>query len=103
MPSSVGSTINLPVPQVTKEIRDNMVKSIKRTTESTKVKLRNVRHIGQKDIRKLKSDLPKDDFHNLELQVSFFFNFNFKLESYTQLQINKIEELESLKEKEILK
>jgi ribosome recycling factor len=90
-PQAKQNVIDVPVPKMTLEIRDNIVKMIKRNAESTKEKIRNVRRDGMNVIKKMKH-LPKDDVFKLEKEM----------QTLTDDYIKKVDDLEKAKEKEIL-
>ncbi len=55
-PSNDGTTITVPIPQLTQERRQEMVKLLKRKIEDGKVSVRNVRRDGLETLRKLEKD-----------------------------------------------
>ncbi len=55
-PSNDGSTITVPIPQLTQERRQEMVKLLKGKIEDGKVSVRNVRRDGLESLRKLEKD-----------------------------------------------
>ncbi len=52
-PVTVGETIRLPLPALTEQRRQELVKVVKDNTESTRTAIRNIRRDGIKDIKEL--------------------------------------------------
>jgi len=55
-PSNDGATITVPIPQLTQERRQEMVKLLKGKIEEGKISVRNVRRDGLESLRKLEKD-----------------------------------------------
>jgi ribosome recycling factor len=93
-PSNDGSTITVPVPQLTKERRQEMVKMLKGKIEDGKVSIRNVRRDGLESLRKLEKDksISQDDGRRAQDQ----------LQKTTDGHTKLIDETGSAKEAEIL-
>jgi len=93
-PSNDGSTITVPVPQLTKERRLEMVKLLKGKIEDGKVSIRNVRRDGLESLRKLEKDkfISQDDGRRAQDQ----------LQKTTDGHTKLIDETGSAKEAEIL-
>ena len=93
-PSNDGSTITVPVPQLTKERRQEMVKMLKGKIEDGKVSIRNVRRDGLESLRKLEKDksISQDDGRRAQDQ----------LQKTTDGHTKTIDETGSAKEAEIL-
>lgn len=90
-PQAKGNTIDIPVPKMTQEIREKVVKMMKRTAEETKEKIRLIRRDGIAIIKKIKN-APKDDIFKLEKEV----------QTLTDEYTKKVDDLLLAKEKEIL-
>lgn len=90
-PQAKGDTIDIPVPKMTQEIREKVVKMMKRTAEEAKEKIRLVRRDGIAIIKKIKN-APKDDIFKLEKEV----------QTLTDEYTKKVDDLLLVKEKEIL-
>jgi len=93
-PSNDGVTITVPIPQLTQERRQDMVKLLKRKIEDGKVSIRNVRRDSLESLRKLEKDksISQDDGRRAQDQ----------LQKTTDGFTKKIDETGSAKEAEIL-
>jgi len=93
-PSNDGVTITVPIPQLTQERRQDMVKLLKRKIEDGKVSIRNVRRDSLECLRKLEKDksISQDDGRRAQDQ----------LQKTTDGFTKKIDETGSAKEAEIL-
>ena len=93
-PSNDGVTITVPIPQLTQERRQDMVKLLKRKIEDGKVSIRNVRRDSLECLRKLEKDkaLSQDAGRRAQDQ----------LQKTTDGFTKKIDETGSAKEAEIL-
>ena len=93
-PSNDGATITVPVPQLTQERRQEMVKLLKGKIEEGKVSVRNVRRDGLESLRKLEKDksISQDDGRRAQDQ----------LQKTTDGHTKLIDETGSAKEAEIL-
>ncbi len=93
-PSNDGSTITVPIPQLTQERRQEMVKLLKGKMEDGKVSVRNVRRDGLESLRKLEKDksISQDDGRRAQDQ----------LQKTTDGHTKLIDETGSAKEAEIL-
>ena len=93
-PSNDGVTITVPIPQLTQERRQDMVKLLKRKIEDGKVSIRNVRRDSLERLRKLEKDksISQDDGRRAQDQ----------LQKTTDGFTKKIDETGSAKEAEIL-
>ena len=93
-PSNDGSTISVPIPQLTAERRQEMVKLLKGKIEDGKVSVRNVRRDGLESLRKLEKEksLSQDDGRRAQDQ----------LQKTTDGHTKQIDETGSAKEAEIL-
>ena len=93
-PSNDGVTITVPIPPLTQERRQDMVKLLKRKIEDGKVSIRNVRRDSLECLRKLEKDksISQDDGRRAQDQ----------LQKTTDGFTKKIDETGSAKEAEIL-
>ncbi len=93
-PSNDGSTITVPIPQLTQERRLEMVKLLKGKIEDGKISVRNVRRDGLESLRKLEKDkaISQDDGRLAQDQ----------LQKTTDGHTKLIDETGSAKEAEIL-
>ena len=93
-PSNDGSTITVPIPQLTAERRQDMVKLLKGKIEDGKVSVRNVRRDGLESLRKLEKEksISQDDGRRAQDQ----------LQKTTDGHTKQIDETGSAKEAEIL-
>ena len=93
-PSNDGSTITVPIPQLTTERRQAMVKLPKGKIEDGKVSVRNVRRDGLESLRKLEKEksISQDDGRRAQDQ----------LQKTTDGHTKQIDETGSAKEAEIL-
>ena len=93
-PSNDGATITVPIPQLTQERRQEMVKLLKGKIEEGKVSVRNVRRDGLESLRKLEKDksISQDDGRRAQDQ----------LQRTTYGHTKLIDETGSVKETEIL-
>jgi len=93
-PMVEGTAIRVPVPELTAERRQDMVKSVKGMTEDAKVRIRGCRKDGMDLAKKLKNDnvLTEDSKKDFETSV----------QDLTNTHTKQIEDLFVAKEKEIL-
>ena len=93
-PSNDGSTITVPIPQLTQERRQEMVKLLKGKMEDGKVSVRNVRRDGLESLRKLEKEksISQDEGRRAQDQ----------LQKTTDGHTKQIDETGSAKEAEIL-
>ena len=93
-PSNDGSIIAVPIPQLTAERRQEMVKLLKGKIEDGKVSVRNVRRDGLESLRKLEKEksISQDDGRRAQDQ----------LQKTTDGHTKQIDETGSAKEAEIL-
>nr|XP_054770216.1 ribosome-recycling factor, mitochondrial-like [Lytechinus pictus] len=68
-PKIEGSIIHVPIPKVTKEHRENLVKSAKGLCDKAKVNIRSVRSKYITSVRKHKEGTSKDTIFQLEQQI----------------------------------
>ena len=93
-PSNDGNIITVPVPPLTNDRRQDMVKLLKRKVEDGKISLRNVRRDGLESLRKLEKDksIPQDENRRAQDQ----------LQKMTDGHTKQIDDTGSAKEAEIL-
>lgn len=93
-PSNDGNVITVPIPPLTNERRQEMVKLLKRKAEDGKVSLRNVRRYGLETLRKMEKDKSLSQDENRRAQE--------QLQKVTDGHTKQIDETTSAKEAEIL-
>ena len=93
-PNNDGSVIRLNVPALTEERRKDLVKILHQTVEDGRVSIRNIRRDGNDQIKKMQSDqnLSED---NVKIELD-------NIQDLTNEFINKLNGLQSDKEKEII-
>ena len=93
-PSNDGNTITVPIPPLTQERRQEMVRLLKRKLEESKVSIRNVRRDGIDSLRKLERAKSISQDENRRTQE--------QLQKSTDNHVKSVEELGVGKEAEIL-
>jgi len=93
-PSNDGNIITVPVPPLTNDRRQDMVKLLKRKIEDGKISLRNVRRDGLESLRKLEKDKSISQDENRRAQD--------QLQKMTDGHTKQIDDTGSAKEAEIL-
>ncbi len=93
-PSNDGSTITVPIPPLTNERRQEMVKLLRKKAEDGKVSLRNVRRDGLETLRKMEKDKTLSQDQNRRAQE--------QLQKVIDDHAKQIDETTSAKEAEIL-
>ncbi len=93
-PVSDGRVIRLPIPELSEERRQEMVKRVGKRAEEARVEVRNVRRDGNEIAKKAEknSDITEDD---LKLMID-------EIQELTNTYVEKINELMQEKEKELL-
>ena len=93
-PNNDGSVIRLNVPALTEERRKDLVKILHQTVEDGRISVRNIRRDGNDQIKKMQSDqnLSED---NVKIELD-------NIQDLTNEFINKLNGLQSDKEKEII-
>ena len=93
-PNNDGSVIRLNVPVLTEERRKDLVKILHQSIEEGRVSIRNIRRDGNDQIKKLQSDenLSED---NVKIELD-------NIQDLTNQYIEKLNSLQSDKEKEIM-
>ena len=94
-PQIDGQLVRLPIPDLSEERRFEMKKIIKSTGEKCKVSIRNIRREANDDLKKLlkNKEISEDDEKKFEKII----------QEYTDKNINIIDDMISLKEKELMK
>ncbi|MCY4559995.1 MAG: ribosome recycling factor [Chloroflexi bacterium] len=93
-PSNDGNVITVPIPPLTQERRQEMVRLLKRKAEDSKVAVRNVRREGVDSLRKMERDKSISQDENRRSQDS--------LQKTTDAHIKTIDEVAATKEGEIM-
>lgn len=79
-PGNDGETIRIVIPELTEERRKELAKQVKAISEDAKVSVRNIRHDGLEELKKL--ELPEDEEKGLEKEIQDLVNdYNKKIES----------------------
>jgi len=88
-----GNLIRLPLPQLTEERRSEFLKMARKIAESTKVAVRNIRRDGIEKVKKLEKEknISQDDSKNFQEQI----------ENMTSEQVQLIDDILKLKEKDL--
>ena len=93
-PSNDGNTITVPIPPLTQERRQDLVRLLKRKLEDSKVSVRNVRREGVDNLRKMERDKAISQDENRRTQD--------QLQKATDAHIRQIDEIGTAKEAEIM-
>ena len=93
-PRSEGGFIRIPLPPLTEERRQELVKTVKHMVENSKVAIRNIRRDANDKLKKLEKDheLSEDDYHR----------HHKKIQELTDDSIAELDKVLAVKEKEIL-
>ena len=93
-PMNDGNMIRLPIPQLTEERRQDLVKQSKRLGEEAKISIRNSRRDANEKIKKLEKDhdISEDDSHTTQDEI----------QKLTDDYVAKIDEILKKKEIEIM-
>lgn len=93
-PNTDGQSIRLNMPALTRERRQDLVKFLHKRTEEARVAVRNIRRSGNDDLREFEKEkmISEDDRERGEHEI----------QKLTDDYIAKLEELEKIKEKEIM-
>lgn len=93
-PSNDGIAIRLIIPELTEETRKNLVKTVKKTAEESKVAIRSIRRDCNDKIKSLKNEneVSEDDIKRAEDDI----------QKRTDNFIKEIDKIAELKEKEIM-
>ena len=93
-PSNDGNVITVPIPPLTRERRQEMVKLLKRKSEDSKVAVRNVRRDGVESLRRMERDKAISQDENRRSQET--------LQKTTDAHVKSIDEVAATKEAEIM-
>ena len=93
-PSNDGNVITVPIPPLTQERRQEMVRLLKRKAEDSKVAVRNVRREGVDSLRKMEREKAISQDENRRSQDT--------LQKTTDAHIKAIDEVSATKEAEIM-
>lgn len=93
-PSNDGNAIRLVIPELTEETRKNIVKSVKKAGEESKVAVRSIRRDANDKVKALKKDnsITEDEVKKAEEDI----------QKKTDSFIKEIEKLVEVKEKEVM-
>lgn len=93
-PSNDGNAIRLVIPELTEETRKNIVKSVKKAGEESKVAVRSIRRDANDKVKALKKDnsITEDEAKKAEEDI----------QKKTDSFIKEIEKLVEVKEKEVM-
>jgi len=94
MPANDGKIIRLAIPQLTEERRKELVKVVKKMAEEGKIKLRNVRRDANEELKSLKK--------NNQMTEDELFSAQEEVQKLTDQNIEKIDKITAVKEKEIM-
>ena len=88
-PGNDGETIRIVIPEVTEERRRELAKQVKAIAEEAKVSVRNVRHDGLEDLKKM--ELPEDEEKGMEKDIQDLVNdYNKKIEEKLKEKENEL-------------
>lgn len=87
-----ATVIRISFPPLTQEIREGLVKDIKKKAETSKVGVRNIRKDTIDDLKKIKKQISEDLYANYEEEV----------QKETDKTIEEIDKLASAKEKDLM-
>lgn len=93
-PSNDGKVIRIPIPPLTEERRQQLVKVVKKQGEETKIGIRNIRRESISDAKDLEKgkDITEDDLRKAQEEI----------QKITDRFTDKVDEMVEKKEKEIL-
>jgi ribosome recycling factor len=93
-PADDGDLIRVPIPALTEDRRNELVKKVKKLGEEVKVAIRNVRRDANEEVKKLQKDgkISEDDLHRGSQEI----------QKMTDHHIDQVDEILRRKEKEIL-
>ena len=93
-PQTEGNLIRLPIPELSQERRQEIVKIASRYSEQSKVAIRNIRRDAIENVRKLEKDgnIGKDER----------FNYENEIQDLTDEYVNEVEKLFNSKQSDIL-
>lgn len=91
-PNNDGTLIRLIIPELTEETRKNIVKTVKKYGEDSKIAIRSIRREGNDKIKDLRTDMSEDDIKKAEEEI----------QKITDNYVKKVDEMIDIKEKEIM-
>lgn len=93
-PSNDGNVVRVPIPELSEERRQELLKLVKKYCEEGRVAIRNVRRVSNEHIKKLEKDheISEDSSHDATE----------KIQKFTNQYIENIDKILAHKEKEIL-
>ncbi|WP_102400666.1 ribosome recycling factor [Haloimpatiens massiliensis] len=91
-PSNDGTVIRLVVPELTEETRKNLVKTVKKMGEESKIVIRNLRREANDKVKKMKKEMSEDEVKVLEE----------KIQKETDKFIKEIDNIVDKKEKDLM-
>ncbi len=93
-PADDGELIRVPIPALTEERRNDLVKKVKKLGEEVKVAIRNVRRDANEEVKRLEKDgkVSEDELHRGSQEI----------QKLTDRYIETVDEILHRKEKEIL-
>lgn len=93
-PINDGQLIRLAIPPLTEERRKELVKQVKKIGEETKIAIRNVRREGNEGLKALEKakQISEDDCHRAQDEV----------QKTTDRFVSKVDEILSVKEREVM-
>jgi len=93
-PMAEGNIVRLPIPPLTEERRQDMVKLVKKLGEDAKIAIRNIRRDANDKLKKAEKDseITEDDLKLGQKQV----------QDYTDSHIKKIDDIIKAKEQEVM-
>lgn len=93
-PNNDGTVIRLPIPPLTHERRQELVKVVRRLAEEGRIAVRNIRREANEDLRKAEKDgdLPQDDSKRAQEHI----------QELTDKHVELVNEIVEGKEKEIM-
>ncbi len=93
-PSTVGTTMRIPLPPLTEERRKDLIKVVRKEGEGAKVAVRNIRRDALGDVKSLlkDKDISEDDDRKTADQI----------QKITDKKVAEIDELLKVKEKELM-
>ncbi len=93
-PTNDGIVVRIPIPQLTEERRQGLVKIAKKVGEEGKISVRNIRRDANEKLKKAEKnhEISEDNFHDAQNDI----------QKLTDDYVKKIDDLVSIKEKEIM-
>ena len=88
-PGNDGETIRIVIPELTEERRRELVKQVKAISEEARVSIRNIRHDGLEDVKKI--ELPEDQEKGMEKDIQDLVNdYNKKIDAILKEKENEL-------------